>query len=120
MRVAQPYQVTLFLMLFKQLAASNFSFVPRKKCLDTIAQLGITIQQAKSEIMSLTYKDYHRGPEPDADTTGGEVWTFGKMINGQEIYIKLKAVTHLNLAKCLSFHVAERLMAYPYRRGKSE
>ena len=55
MRDAQPWQVTLFLMLFKEFAQNNFTFVGREKSLDSIARLGITVNQAKQEIMELTY-----------------------------------------------------------------
>lgn len=114
----QKAQITLFLADFKELATCNFYFVQRDKCLDSIAWLGITIEQAKAEIMDLTYEDYYKGPEPDTDR-GGDFWTFGKIINGKEIFIRLKTVSHLKLAKCQSFHIADRPIDYPYKeRGK--
>jgi len=106
-------------MLFKEFATHEFSFVERDKCLDTLARLGITIPQAKSEIMSLTYEDYCKGPEPDTER-GGDFWTFGKLINGEVIFIRLKVVLDLKLAKCQSFHIAERPIEYPYKGGKSK
>jgi len=92
MRDAQPWQVTFFLNLFKEFAQSNFYFVDRKKSLDCLTHLGITVPQAKNEIMSLTYEDYHRGPLPDEGNTGGELWEFGKKIGGKELFIRLKVV----------------------------
>ena len=117
MRDAQPEQITFFLKLFKEFAQSNFYFVDRKKSLDCLAYLGITVPQAKNEIMSLTYEDYHRGPLPDRGTTGGELWEFGKRIKGEEIFIRLKVVLQYNMAKCQSFHIAERPLKYPYKGG---
>ena len=119
MSIAQPYQITLFLMLFKECATHTFSFVERHKCLDTLARLGMTIPQAKSEIMSLTYEDYCKGPELDTER-GGDFWTFGKVINGEVIFIRLKVVFDFNLAKCQSFHIAERPIEYPYKGGTSK
>lgn len=117
MHYAQPGQVTLFLMLFKEFAQSNFKFVEREKSLDSIACLGITPKQVKQEIMGLTYEDYCRGPVPDTGPKGGELWEFGKKIEGKEIFIRLKVVLQHKLAKCQSFHVAEKPLQYPYKGG---
>jgi len=117
MRDAQPLEITFFLKLFKEFAQSNFYFVDRPKSIDCLANLGITVPQAKNEIMSLTYEDYHRGPLPDKGTTGGELWEFGKRIEGKEIFIRLKVVLQYNMAKCQSFHVAEKPMQYPHKGG---
>jgi len=118
MRDAQPWQVKLFLFQFKEFAQKNFKFVPRDKSLDSIARLGITPKQAKQEILELTYEDYCRGPVPDTGPKGGELWEFGKKIEGKEIFIRLKVVLEHKMAKCQSFHVAERSLQYPYKGGR--
>ena len=64
MQHKQQWQVTLFLMLFKELSQNDFKFAEREKSLGTIASLGITVKQAKEEILGLTYQDYYRGPIP--------------------------------------------------------
>jgi len=115
----QKAQVTLFLAEFKELASCCFAFVERGKCLDTIARLGITIEQAKEEILELTYEDYYKGPETDTERSG-YFWTFGKIINGEEIFIRLKIVPCLKLAKCQSFHIADRPIDYPYKGRRRE
>lgn len=120
MAIAQRHQITLFLVLFKQLAQENFIFVPRKKCLDTLGQLGITIPQAKSEIMSLTVKDYYRGPIPDGDKPTEEFWEFGKKIDETEIFIRLKAVPARKIAMCHSFHPCEKEIKYPYKGDENK
>ena len=117
MHCAQPWQVTFFLMLFKEFAQSNFYFVDRSKSLDCLARLGITVQQAKEEILGLTYEDYCRGPLPDTGPKGGELWEFGKRIEGIEIFIRLKVVLHHKMAKCQSFHEAEKPLQYQYKGG---
>lgn len=118
MQYAQPGQVTLFLMLFKEFAQSNFTFVEREKSLSCLTQLVITVPQAKDEIMSLTYENYLRGPIPDTGTKGGELWEFGKTIEGEEIFIRLKVVLQHKMAKCQSFHIAERPLQYSYKGGR--
>ena len=74
---AEPWQVTLFLVLFKELAQSRFYFADRERSLDCIAQLGITVEQAKVEILGLTLDDYYRGQIADTSPEGGEYWEFG-------------------------------------------
>jgi len=119
MRDAQPGQVTLFLILFKEYAQNNFKFVERGKSLDSLARLGITVKQAKEEIMGLTHEDYCRGPLPDMGGKGGKLWEFGKTIGGKEIFIRLKVVLQHKMAKCQSFHIAECPLQYPYK-GKQK
>ena len=117
MRDVERWKVTLFLSQFKEFAQKNFSFAERDKSLDTIARLGITIHQAKDEVLGLTYEDYYRGPIPDTDSKkGGEYWEFGKLICGQEIFIKLKTVSEYGAAICFSFHIPERQIEYPFKR----
>jgi len=60
--------------------------------------------------------DYHAGPLPDRDKPG-EVWIFGKRIEENEVYIKLK-IAHADrekIAKCISFHTAKKPLFYPFR-----
>jgi len=117
MRDAEPWQVTLFLFQFKEFAQKHFSFYPRDESLDTIARLGIILPQAKKEILGLTYEDYYRGPIPDTGPKGGEYWEFGKTMCGQEVFIKLKTVSIHGVAICFSFHIPDKKIEYPYKRG---
>ena len=116
MKYAEKCQITLFLFQFKEFAQNTFTFVEREESLDLIARLGITLKQAKQEIMELTYKDYYRGPIPDKDRKGEEFWEFGKTICGEEIFIKLKTVSEYSLAICFAFHTPEKKIKYPYKR----
>ena len=120
MRDAQPWQVTLFLFQFKKFAQKRFKFAERDKSLDTIVRLGITIPQAKREILGLTYEDYYRGPIPDTEAKGEEYWEFGKTICGQEVFIKLKTVSKHSVAICFSFHIPDKRIEYSYKRGGQE
>ncbi len=118
MRDVEPWKVTLFLSQFKEFAQNVFSFYQRQESLDTITRLGITIPQAKQEILGLTYEDYYRGPIPDTGPKGGEYWEFGKIICSQEIFIKLKTVSKYRVAVCFSFHIPEEKIEYPYKRRR--
>jgi len=118
MRDVERWKVTLFLFKFKEFAQNVFSFYKRQESLDTITRLGITIPQAKKEILSLTYEDYYRGPIPDKDRKGEEFWEFGKIICGEEIFIKLKTISRKGAAVCFSFHTPHEALEYPYKRGR--
>ena len=116
----QPWQITLFLMLFKELSQNACTFAERKRSLDTMTRLGITVRQAKHEILALTYQDYYRGPIPDIGPKGGEYWEFGKSICGEQVFIKLKADLKHGVAICFSFHMPDEAIEYPYKKGGKE
>ena len=120
MHYAQPWQVKLFLFQFKEFAQKKFLFAERAKSLDTIARLGITIKQAKDEILGLTYEDYYRGPIPDKDRKGEEFWEFGKSIYREQVLIKLKAKSKYGVAICFSFHTPDKTIEYPHKRRGQE
>lgn len=99
-------------------------FVPREAFIKTLTLLGITRRICYDELLSLSVEDYCQGPENDRDRPG-EVWVFGRHLEGKEIYIKLKLAKagKETIAKCLSFHVAEFPLCFPLvsaRGGKEE
>lgn len=81
--------------------------------MDGIAQLGLTVQDAKEVIVALTERQYSRGPDMDDDGSNGEIWVFAADIDGVQTYIKLKFDG--SEAKCLSFHPASYRMPMPYK-----
>lgn len=89
------------------------------KNLNSLATFGLTTENRKELLLSLTVEDYFSGPEPD-HSFPGDVWKFGKEVGGEEVYIKLKIEDqgHRKVAKCLSFHIAEREIYYPYKSSK--
>lgn len=114
--MATVIEVNQFLRRFKaQVNIKGLKFIPRKVNLDGLANLGLTITDAKAAILALSYLAYSEGPEVDEDGSTGEIWVFGVTIGGQSVYIKLKLDT--NEAKCLSFHPAISLIRKPYDLG---
>lgn len=107
-----------FLFEFKQVATggSGIDIVPRAGTRSTLAQLGLTLANAEEILLGLSVADYCQGPKPDRDKPGN-VWFFGREIDGHEIYIKLKVaqVGNERVSKCISFHIAERPLRYPFR-----
>ena len=101
-------QIIAFLIKAKQLLQSGrYTFVNRRKSLNSLMQYGISIEEVKNEIMDLTVKDYHSGPLMDDDLRRmGEIWIFKKEINHTVFYIKfsLDSLEDGEFLKCVSFH----------------
>jgi len=86
----------------------------RNKNKETITKLGFTRLDVIDEILKLTHIDYIDGPKTDIDNNfPGKIWEFGKIINCEEIYIKLKI--NNDEPFCFSFHFPEKKMVYPFK-----
>lgn len=67
-------------------------------------------------IKEIVVEDYSEGPIVDTLNKYGEMWVFGKDVKKQEVYIKI-ALGHPNSSTiCISFHKAERLIKYPFKK----
>jgi len=110
--------VRQFLLKFKQIAASGNGvvLVPRKSTRPTLIELGLTKRNVEAILLSLSVADYCKGPEADRDRPG-EMWFFGKEVEGKEVYIKLKVakVGGNDIAKCISFHFAQYPLKFPLK-----
>ena len=107
----------LFLKEFKQLVQEGGLYVVNRfDHQKSMADLGLTSENCKVEILGLSVTDYCKGPEPDKDRPG-DIWVFGKKIAGREVYIKLKIaqVGIHKIAKCISFHAAQQPLCYPFK-----
>ncbi|MCM1063235.1 MAG: type II toxin-antitoxin system MqsR family toxin [Eubacterium sp.] len=83
--------------------------MPRRKNMQALAAHGLTITDAKAEILALVANDYYKGPKQDFDPERtGDIWEFKKEVDGMQFYVKVK-ITQENgedILKCLSFHEA--------------
>ena len=115
---SEPH-ISSFLKEFKLIATTNGGLwlEPRAAKNPSILMLGLTVKTVKLEILSLSVVNYSSGPVLDRDRPG-DLWVFGKEINGHEIYIKLKIATinDKKIAKCISFHEAEFPLRYPFKK----
>ena len=106
--LASSVDIVAYLTNVKSLLANGkYDFVPRRKNLQALAQHGLTIADAKAEIMGLVVSDYYKGPKQDYDANRpGDIWEFKKMIDGTQFYVKVKIVQENgeNILKCLGFH----------------
>jgi len=103
------------------IAKGNYVFLgDRKKNFETLVALGYLPNHIKQEILSLTPKEYSEGPLLDKDQINYKnesCWIFGKNIQNNLIYIKLKIrKTHEHEETvCMSFHIAEYQMKFPLK-----
>ena len=89
------------------MSAGKYVFVPRGKNLQAFSDHGLTIADAKSEIIGLVVGDYYKGPKQDFDPAQpGDIWEFKKDVGGEQFYVKLKIQNRNgeDVLKCLSFH----------------
>jgi hypothetical protein len=118
-------EVEQFLEIFKSCWDGNV--IPRtdSKNDDALTTLGITPKHRMGEVKKrLSYADYFRGPSPDHDgEPGKEWWEFGLRVKEHEIYIKIRIYKKENGkygAKCMSFHIADRPVEYPFKKRSTE
>ena len=86
----------------------------RGKNAQALINLEITPKYRDSVIINLEVEDYSEGLVIDTLYRCGEMWVFGKDVKGQEVYIKI-TLGKGSSALCISFHIAERPMNYPFK-----
>ena len=108
--------VRQFLKEFKSLVDQNGLIVKdRQKNQNSLLEMGLTARQRKDIILSLSVQDYCDGPRDDKYEPG-QLWIFGKHVDGEEVYIKLKIAESRGeeYAVCFSFHKSESPLSYPF------
>ena len=115
-------QVVQFLQEAKQAITRPFGgfrgweIVPRPENKDCILQLGFRYSDVREVLLGLSVEDYCEGPLEDKDMPG-DLWVFGKAVDGREVYIKLKlakfgSITRLRV---VSFHFPRACILYPLK-----
>lgn len=84
-----------------------------------LIDLNMTEAQVIGRVLKLTLFDYCRGPEPDGDEDGKEIWVFGCREAGTEVYVKLRLDPTKPFSRPVvrSFHPAEYPLAFPHKKG---
>lgn len=115
--MASKREVESFLAEFRRRCPESTHLIveDRRKNQAGLIALGLTKLQRHEVIVSLTPEDYSAGPKRDREGSGF-VWEFGKLVEGQEVYIKLKLFGAIPI--CLSFHPAEYPVTYPFKRKR--
>ena len=66
-------------------------------------------------IENLKVEDYVQGPVIDELNKLREMWVFGNDVKGREVYIKIMLGGVGCQTICISFHIAERPLVYPFK-----
>ena len=87
----------------------------RPKNREALVQLEISPLQREVIVKSLEAQDYIEGPVVDELNKKGEMWVFGKDVKGREVYIKITLGNENGQTICISFHIAEYPLVYPFK-----
>lgn len=87
----------------------------RAKNRKTLLELDITQMQRELIVKSLLPQDYVEGPVIDVLNKEGEMWVFGKDVKEREVYIKITLGYENGQTICISFHIAEHPLVYPFK-----
>lgn len=81
----------------------------------TLLDLEYDTSDVVQRLKELTAREYSETLVDKDDVNPPLLFVFGKDINGQEVYIKLKIKgTQTRHVLCVSFHYAEEKMTFPY------
>jgi hypothetical protein len=87
----------------------------RSKNAQTLLILDIMPIHREKILKELLVVDYSEGPKKENLNGEADMWVFGKMIKGTEVYIKITLGFAGAQVICISFHVAEFPIKYPLK-----
>jgi hypothetical protein len=90
-------------------------FDNRGKNQQTLLDLEITPTYRREIISSLKVEDYSQGPLEEKMHGILPMWVFGQKVKQKEVYIKISMGAENNNVICISFHIAEHPMSYPFK-----
>lgn len=98
---------------FPKMKVFGIIFLGRGKNLDALKMLGISPKVREEIIKELKSEDYVETIKDLASY--GDMYVFGKDYEGTELYIKVSIGRTNNSTICVSFHIAEHSINYPYK-----
>lgn len=115
--MANEDEVKRFLQNFHaKLSISNIIFRDdRGKNTQMLLTLEIMPGSRVEIIKKIKIEDYSEGPLPDVLNKQTDMWVFGKEEKEKEIYIKISLGYPGCSTICISFHIAEYKMNYPFK-----
>lgn len=87
----------------------------RGKNFATLSALDIRPIDRERVLEDLRVADYSEGPKPEEMYGTKEMWVFGRIVKAEEIYIKITTGIPGSNTLCISFHIAEKKMSYPFK-----
>jgi hypothetical protein len=89
----------------------------RGKNTQALADLEIRPFERDKVLENLQPVDYSEGPVNDTLYHSTDMWIFGRIVKGKEIYIKISMGAPGTRAICISFHIAEHALKYPLKEA---
>ncbi len=89
----------------------------RGKNQQTLHDLEISPNKRKEIIESLKTENYSEGPLEEKMRGILPMWVFGSEVRKKEVYIKISMGLESNSAVCISFHIAEHALNYPFKKA---
>lgn len=110
-------EVSEFLKFFKEkMKVWDVLFCDdRGKNMQTLADLELRPIDRNKVLEKLAVEDYSQGPLAETMYGGTAMWVFGKEVKKSEVYIKITPGLTSGSVICISFHVAEHPMRYPFK-----
>jgi len=87
----------------------------RGKNAQALVDLELRPIERKVILESLEVKDYSEGPLEEKLYGGATMWVFGKVIKKKEVFIKITMGSMSSSVICISFHLAQHKMHYPFK-----
>lgn len=87
----------------------------RPKNAQTLLDLEISPSDRSKVVESISLEDYCAGPLDDTLYGVASMWVFGKVFKKRELYIKISMGAMGSPVICISFHLAEHALNYPFR-----
>ena len=87
----------------------------RPKNREALLLLEISPMQREVIVKNLQTQDYVEGPVIDVLNKEREMWVFGKDVKEREVYIKITLGYENGQTICISFHIAEHPLEYPFK-----
>ncbi len=87
----------------------------RSKNAQALLDLDITRDERISLLGKIVVADYSEGPLEEKLYGGHDMWVFGKNMKNKELYIKIALGVNRSKVICISFHIAEHKMNYPFK-----
>jgi hypothetical protein len=116
--VSARNEVEQFLNQFKvKLKIFDVVYIGRDKNAQALLDLE-WVPAARTKVLeNLEAEDYCEGPLEETMHGTGNMWVFGKEVSGKEIYIKVAMGQPNNSVICISFHLAEHTLKYPFKES---
>ena len=87
----------------------------RGKNAQALVDLELRPIERKNILETLEIIDYSEGPLEEKLYGSADMWVFGKKIKKKEVYIKITIGAMGCSVICISFHLAQHKMQYPFK-----